>query len=201
MGCVGQWRPPISRPHRPLLSYTPSTLNRLIEDNLRSIFIIENTCLDQPHQKRIYRLAYKYMANHEDAEDIVQEVLFRLWNHSSHIASEAMEVWISQTTRNACLDALRRRKSYCSVVSTQDCELALQNTPAIEVNLLQYIGMREALNRLEPPHRTLILLRYFKGLPCEAISQELGMPLSTVKVYLHRGRRHLRALLDSTTAD
>lgn len=157
---------------------------------------MENTCLDQPHQKCIYILAYKYMGNHEDAEDIVQEVLLRLWNHSSRIASEAMEVWISQVTRNACLDALRRRKSYCSVVSTQDCELALHKTPAIEVNLLQYIGIRKALNRLEPPYQTLILLRYFKGLSCKTISQELGMSLSTVKVYLHRGRRQLRALLE-----
>ena len=168
----------------------------LIKDNLQGILIMENTCLDPIHQKRIYGLAYKYMVNREDAEDVVQEVLLRLWNHSSHIASEALEAWIRQVTRNACLDALRQRKSYCSAVSTRNCKLAMQNTPAVEVNLLQHIGIEEALNRLKNPYRTLILLRYFKGLSCETISQELGMPLSTVKVYLHRGRRDLRVLLE-----
>ena len=157
---------------------------------------MENACLDQPHQKRIYGLAYQYMANREDAEDVAQEVLLRLWNHSSHIASEALETWISQATRNACLDALRRRKSYRSVVSTRDCELAVRNTPATEVNLLQHLGIEEALNRLADPYRTLILRRYFKGQSCKAISQELGMPFSTVKVYLCRGRRRLLVLLE-----
>ena len=157
---------------------------------------MENTYLDPIHQKRIYRLAYKYMANREDAEDVVQEVLLRLWNHNFHIAHQDLEAWISQVTRNACLDALRRRRSYRSVVSTWDCESAMRNTLATEVNLLQSIGIKEGLNRLENPYRTLILLRYFKELSCKTISQELGMPLSTVKVYLHRGRRYLRALLE-----
>ena len=157
---------------------------------------MENTCLDPIHQKRIYGLAYKYMANREDAEDIVQEVLLRLWEHKPRNTGENEEAWISKVTCHACLDALRRRKSYRSVVSTRDCELAMQNTPATEVNLLQSIGIREGLNRLENPYRTLVLLRYFKGLSCETISQELGMPLSTVKVYLRRGRRQLRVLLE-----
>jgi len=96
---------------------------------------MKNTLLDQTYQKRIYTLAYRYMANHEDAEDIVQEVLLCLWSHSSHIDRECRGAWISRVTRNACLDALRRRKSYRSVVSAQDCEPALRNTPTTEAAL------------------------------------------------------------------
>ena len=157
---------------------------------------MENTYLDQAHQKRIYAFACNYVANREDAEDVVQEVLLRLWKHSSHIDSKCTEAWIRRVTRNACLDALRRQKSYRSLVSTQDCELALQNTPAIGVDLPQHISTEEALNRLENPYRTIILLRYFEGLSCKAISRELGIPLNRVKVYLHRARRDLRALLE-----
>ena len=157
---------------------------------------MENTCLDQPHQKRIYGLAYQYMGNREDAEDVAQEVLLRLWNHSSHIASEALETWISQATRNACLDALRRRKSYRSAVGTRAGEPAVPVPAATEGTLLQHLGIEEALSRLAEPYRTVIRLRYFKGLSHKAIGRQLGMPPSTVRVYLSRGQRRLLVLLE-----
>lgn len=153
---------------------------------------METTALDSIHQKRIYGLAYQYMANREDAEDVVQEVMLRLWNHNSGLAGEAQEAWIGRVTRNACLDALRRRNSYRSAVETRAGELAVQNAP----DLLQHLGIEEALSRLAEPYLTVIRLRYFKGLSCKAIGRELGMPLSTVKVYLCRGRRRLRVLLE-----
>ena len=153
---------------------------------------METTALDSIHQKRIYGLAYQYMANREDAEDVVQEVMLRLWNHRSCLTSEGQEAWIGRVTRNACLDALRRRNSYRSAVDSRTGELAVQNAP----DLLQHLGIEEALSRLAEPYLTVIRLRYFKGLSCKAIGRELGMPLSTVKVYLCRGRRRLRVLLE-----
>ena len=153
---------------------------------------METTALDSIHQKRIYGLAYQYMANREDAEDVVQEVMLRLWNHSSGLTGAEQEAWIGRVTRNVCLDALRRRKSYRSAVGTRAGELAVQNAP----DLLQHLGIEEALNRLAEPYRTVIRLRYFKGLSCKAIGRELGMLPSTVRVYLSRGQKRMRVLLE-----
>lgn len=156
---------------------------------------MEITALDSIHQKRIYGLAYQYMANREDAEDVVQEVMLRLWNHRSCLTSEGQEAWIGRVTRNACLDALRRN-SYRSAVETRAGESAVQNASATEGNLLRHLGIEEALSRLAEPYRTVIRLRYFKGLSCKAIGRQLEMPPSTVRVYLSRGRRRLRVLLE-----
>ena len=153
---------------------------------------METTALDSIHQKRIYGLAYQYMANREDAEDVVQEVMLRLWNHSSGLTGEEQEAWIGRVTRNVCLDALRRRKSYRSAVGTRAGDLAVQNAP----DLLQHLGIEEALSRLAEPYRTVIRLRYFKGLSCKAIGRELGMLPSTVRVYLSRGQKRMRVLLE-----
>ena len=157
---------------------------------------MEVTALDSIHQKRIYGLAYQYMANREDAEDVVQEVMLRLWNHNSGLTSEGQEAWIGRVTRNACLDALRRRNSYRSAVETRAGESAMQNASAVEGNLLQHLGIEEALSRLAEPYLTVIRLRYFKGLSCKAIGRELEMPPSTVRVYLCRGQKRLRVLLE-----
>ena len=128
----------------------------------------------QMDQNWLYILAYKYMANHEDTEDIVQEVLIRLWEHGPLNDIRDVRAWTSQVTRNACLDALRRRKSYRLVVSTQDCETAVQNAPAIEVNLPQYL--RSALNQLENPYRILVILRDVERLSYKIICKHLKMP-------------------------
>ena len=157
---------------------------------------MENTCLDQPHQKRIYGLAYQYMGNREDAEDVAQEVLLRLWNHSSGLTSEGQAAWLGRVTRNACLDALRRRNSYRSAVGTRAGEPAVPVPAATEGTLLQHLGIEEALSRLAEPYRTVIRLRYFKGLSHKAIGRQLGMPPSTVRVYLSRGQRRLLVLLE-----
>ncbi len=155
---------------------------------------MENTHLGPIDQRSLYTLAYEYMANREDTEDVVQDVLVRLWKYSSPIVLKDVEAWIRQVTRNACLDALRRRKSYRLVVSVQDSERIRQNAQAIETDLPQYL--KAALNRLEDPYRTLVLLRDVGGLSYKDICRELMMPLNTVKVYLHRGRRQLRIFLE-----
>ena len=157
---------------------------------------MENANRYSIHEKRIYGLAYQYMSNREDAEDVTQEVLLRLWNRGSGLISEKQAAWLGRVTRNACLDALRRRNSYRSAVGTRAGELAVPVPAATEGTLLRHLGIEEALSRLAEPYRTVILLRHFEGLSCKAIGRQLGMPPSTVKVYLCRGRQRLQVLLE-----
>ena len=154
---------------------------------------MENTDLYRIYQNHIYILAHKYMANREDAEDIVQEVLLRLWSHRHRIDKEKVGAWIHRVTCNVCLDTLRQRKS-SPVVTTQDYEITVQNALAIRTNLPQHL--RSALNQLEEPYRTLVLLRDVERMSYKDLCRELNMPLNTVKVYLYRGRRRLRTFLE-----
>ncbi|MDE2812683.1 MAG: sigma-70 family RNA polymerase sigma factor, partial [Gemmatimonadota bacterium] len=88
------------------------------------------------------------------------------------------------------------RHRYRSVVSTQDPEPVLQCTPAGEAGDVDLRRQLEAaLTRLENPLREIVIMREIQDLSYREISQSLELPLNTVKVYLHRGRRRLRALL------
>ncbi|NKB67176.1 MAG: sigma-70 family RNA polymerase sigma factor [Candidatus Latescibacteria bacterium] len=151
--------------------------------------------LCREHRDRIYTFACYYMGNREDAEDITQEVLLRLWRHRAPSDAEGAAAWLTRVARNACLDALRRRHSYRAVVSGQDPEPVLQNTRAGDEKIELRLRLEAALTRLDSPYREIIILREIQGLPYSDISRSLELPLNTVKVYLHRGRRRLRALL------
>ena len=110
--------------------------------------------LCQEHRDRIYTFAFYYMGNREDAEDITQEVLFRLWHHGLRMDDEGVAAWLTRVARNACLDALRQRSRYRSVVSTQDPEPVLQRTPAVAADDVDLRRQLEAaLTRLENPLR------------------------------------------------
>ena len=149
------------------------------------------------HLDRIYTFACYFLGNREDAEDVTQEVLIRLWERGREIEEADLPAWITRVTRNACIDALRRRPR---AGSTGDDAFEHIASPApgpdAEVEAAEFQQRLErALLRLPESHRAIVVLREIQGLKYEEIGEALRLPLNTVKVYLHRGRRELRELL------
>ena len=154
------------------------------------------------HRDRISTFACYYLGNREDAEDVTQEVLLRLWDHWRSIKPEGLPAWITRVTRNACLDALRRRHSYRTVVSAYPDEQILATAadtapdPADQLEASDFQRqLEDALQHLPEAHRAVVVLREIQGMKYEEIGDSLDLPLNTVKVYLHRGRQQLRQQL------
>jgi RNA polymerase sigma factor (sigma-70 family) len=157
------------------------------------------TQLVDQHRDRIYTFAYYHLGNREEAEDVSQEVLIRLWKHWQNIKAQGISAWITRVTRNACIDAIRKRKRYDAMVKVEeDCESRLSSAPTGggQQSILDKIEFRDrlekALAELDEPYRTIVILREIQEMTYEEISHVVEMPLNTVKVYLHRGRKALR---------
>ncbi len=150
------------------------------------------------HRDRIFTFACYYLGNREDAEDVTQEVLLRLWENWRSIEQEGLPAWITRVARNACLDSLRRRHSYRNVVSADPDEQVLATAadtasdPAGQLEASDFQRqLEDALQHLPEAHRAVVVLREIQGMKYEQISNSLNLPLNTVKVYLHRGRQQL----------
>ena len=164
--------------------------------------------LCEEHRDRIFTFARYYLGNREDAEDATQEVLLRLWDNWREVEAGRLPGWITRVTRNACLDALRRRKSYRSVVSGEDGTEVVERTsggdpgPEVAVEAKEFRERLErALETLPEAYRSVVVLREIQGMKYDEIGAALGLPLNTVKVYLHRGRRALREELRHNADD
>ena len=164
--------------------------------------------LCEKHRDRVYTFAWYFLGNREDAEDVVQEVLIRLWNHWQEVDPVRLPAWITRVARNACLDALRKRKSYRSVVSGESGEKALARAasggpdPEKLAEALEFQReLERALQTLPEAHRSVVVLREIQRLKYDEIAEALDLPLNTVKVYLHRGRRELREQLRKSMDD
>lgn len=139
------------------------------------------------------------LARREDAQDVTQDVLIRLWRRGDEVDAERMLPWLMRVTRNACIDRLRHRKMVHQVVAADAEPDDVADDDASPIDRLELEDDRDvleaALERISEPYRSIVILREIQEMKYEEISGAMDMPLNTVKVYLHRGRKMLRKQL------
>jgi RNA polymerase sigma-70 factor (ECF subfamily) len=148
------------------------------------------------HGRKVHTLAVYLLANREEAEDVTQEVLVRLWRRGQEVMPEKIGPWLVRVTRNACIDTVRRRKGGTQVAIDDNAGIELHE-PAPGPERLAHASqlggkILSALDTLSEPGRSVVVLREIQGLSYREIGEALEIPLSSVRVILHRGRRRLR---------
>jgi RNA polymerase sigma-70 factor (ECF subfamily) len=162
------------------------------------------------YERPVFSLVYRMVRDRELAEDLAQETFVKALNAIESYRPEfKFSSWIFKIANNAAIDQLRRRE--LDTLSLDGSPHA-ETPEAIEATALQ-IGDRQetaleevearelggeieaAIARLRPEYRSCILLRHVEGRPYEEIADILGLPLGTVKTYIHRARNELRLTL------
>lgn len=161
--------------------------------------------LVRQHQDRIFGFACFYLSDRDAAADVTQEVLIRFWRHRKKVDDDRALGWLLRVTRNACIDALRSQRRHFTLMDV-DTDLLDDHegdfaAPDQTVEAADFRDMlRAALDRLAEPYRSIVILRELQDLKYEEICGALDLPLTTVKVYLHRGRKMLRDQMRPTLA-
>jgi RNA polymerase sigma-70 factor (ECF subfamily) len=155
-------------------------------------------------QNTVYSFSMKVCGHPEDAEDTMQEVLFRSLKHLSKIQDpQALSVWLYTVTRNRCWRMRRKPKGSERSVSLDelmpdDAELAmlLEDTAASPetsaVQTEQQDLLQRAVLRLPAQLRLALVLHDMEELTTEEVGQVLGVQPGTVRVRLHRARLAVR---------
>jgi RNA polymerase sigma-70 factor (family 1) len=150
-------------------------------------------------QRKVYSFAHYYLGSPEEAEDVTQEVFLKLWRHWQKIELSSVRPWLLRVTRNACFDRLRQRRSMSRVIQPNVEPEIVESSPTQESDPETQTQraafrrhVRQALEALSEPYRSVLILREIQGLRYREISDALEMPLNTVRVNIHRGRRLLR---------
>lgn len=155
------------------------------------------------YKKYIYTIAYHYTGNKEDALDLTQEVFLSIFRSLDRFDdSFSMLPWIKRITVNKCLNYLRDKKDTLSLnqsnESGQEIQELLPSSNQTEETTL-YLDTKETLTKaihaLPAEERMALILRHMKGMKYGEIAKIMGVPLGTVKTYLHRGRKNLKTSL------
>jgi RNA polymerase sigma-70 factor, ECF subfamily len=142
------------------------------------------------HQSRVYSLAARMLASHEDAQELTQDVFLSLHRSLASIVSSAhLRHWLHRTVCHRAIDRLRRRPSMQLLpLEAADAieDSAKPQDPSTERLL------RRLIEQLAPMPRAVMLLRYQEDLDPSEIAQVLGMPLNTIKSHLRRSLGWMR---------
>ncbi|TYC22116.1 sigma-70 family RNA polymerase sigma factor [Micromonospora sp. MP36] len=130
------------------------------------------------------------------AEDLVQETLLRAWRHPESLdpARGSVRAWLFTTARNLAIDAWRRRSSRVGEIYTDDLPEPSETVDETE-RAVEAWTVAEALNRLSPTHREVLVECFYQGRSVAEAAARLGVPPGTVKSRTHYALRSLRLVL------
>lgn len=140
----------------------------------------------------LYGFALSRLGDTQLAEEVVQDVFTSVWRRARDYDAErgTLRTWIYGITRNAIVDAERRRARRPRTPAEDPGETAAADDP-IELALLRW-QMQSAFARLTPDHREVIRLTHVEGLKLREVAERLGLPLGTVKSRVHYAMQALR---------
>ena len=135
----------------------------------------------------LYRLAYTYLKNPDDAMDVVQDSAYKAMVQADQVRDPArISGWLCRIVVNTALDLLRSRKN---TVFLEDLPDPGQEDRYEDPDLLS------ALDSLEARERTVVVLRFFRDMKLQDIARVLGLKENTVKSILYRSLKKLRVPL------
>lgn len=145
------------------------------------------------HKDQMYRLALRILKDDEDAKDIVQDSLLKLWNRRKVLENISSIKSFSLTiVRNACIDFIRKKKPETHK-EQQILEKSDHLNPEKQLEVSDQLKrVKQIINQLSDPQRELIQLRDIEGLEYEEINEITGLTVNNIRVIISRARKEIR---------
>lgn len=149
------------------------------------------------YRKKVFGIAYKFTGRFEEAEDLTQEVFFKVYKAlQSYKKEQDFSWWLVSISRNACIDYYRSVKRERKILSGDVNDLRnfkFQGlTPQGNMEAAERSrSVRQGLGELPEDLRHVLILRDLQGLSYKEIADQLNLAEGTVKSRIHRGRAEL----------
>ncbi len=162
--------------------------------------------LTERYLPAVYAFAFRLVGGKEAAEDVAQETFVKAWKNLKRFKKGAkMKTWLFSIARNTAIDDLRKKrpKLFGELGGNDDRSEFEQrlpdDAPDAEIRFDESIAteaLEEALAKLAPMYREIILLHYHESLTLQEVAETLGIPVNTVKSRDRRALAALRKLLE-----
>jgi RNA polymerase sigma-70 factor (ECF subfamily) len=161
----------------------------LAERNEKAISLLYDNYSDT-----LFGVAYKVVKDEDVAQDVLQESFVKIWKKAdSYDASKAkLFTWLFRITRNTAIDKLR------SISTKSDKEIQIDVSDVYNLGVRgiipELMDVQENLDKIEPKYKEVLEALFFEGMTQQEASDELDIPLGTIKSRLKIGLRELRKI-------
>src|SRR5262245_24227425 len=180
----------------------PETIDALVERCLEGDQAAWDAIVRQ-HWRKVFNIAYKFVGKHDEAEDLAQEIFFRIFRSLHTFDRRAnFQTWLFSISRNLCIDHYRSvRKERQMINRDVDAgELTPESSMMSPHALLEQRDrvelLRAALDRLPPALKAAVMMRDVQEMSYRDIAIGLNVPEGTVKSRINRGRTELARQID-----
>jgi RNA polymerase sigma-70 factor (ECF subfamily) len=155
-------------------------------ENFKRVFL--------PYHRKLYGIAYKFLGNQTDAEDIVQETYIKLWHRRGELESLVNpESYAVTLLKNSCLDFIRKVKPELSGIFEIDMPSADSLIAQIE-NRDQLACIRDIMEQLPERQKQILQLKVWNNLSNEEIGKMTGLTQGNIKMIISRARKTIKEL-------
>jgi RNA polymerase sigma-70 factor, ECF subfamily len=161
-------------------------------------------------QDRLYNTVYRLLGNAEDSQDAVQEAFLNAYQSLGSFKGDSLFfTWLYRIAINTAISLKRKQRVAISINTGPDQPGVAEPLDTSEVSRPGYAleqqeqerRIQQALNRLSPEHRTVLVMKDIEGQKYEAMAEVLEVPIGTIRSRLHRARLELRELLSKDEQD
>ena len=143
------------------------------------------------HQEYLYKLAYMYTKNEQDALDAVQECAMRAMISMDKLREpQYFKTWITRILINSIYKTQKKSRNNSPF---EDYNEAAPEQP---LSIEEKTDLYDAIDLLPPTYKTVVILQYFQGMKIKSIAEVMGIPAGSVKAYLYRAREALKRQLE-----
>lgn len=150
------------------------------------------------HMRRVYDLAFDFVNDHDDAEDIAQEVFVKVYHSIRNFRQESgFGTWLYRIAANTSLDRVKQRKrSVARFVPMEESHVSVGASSQAADHGEERVLIERALHELPTLQRAVVMLRHLDGFSTKQVSDMLKCSEGTVKTHLHRGLKKMRKKLE-----
>ncbi|MGM0879175.1 MAG: sigma-70 family RNA polymerase sigma factor [Bacillota bacterium] len=142
----------------------------------------------QQYEEDIYRMAYVYVNNKDDALDVVQEVAYQSFKKIDSLKKpEYFKTWLMKITINCATNLVKKNKKVVQLKPEYEEFIGTDNE-----DIPLSISLQELIDVLEEDEKSIVLLRFYHNHTFKEISELLNIPLGTAKSVLYRSLDKLR---------
>ncbi len=183
-------------------------LGKLSDNEIVKFVVAKNQRAYQELMKRYQPKLFSYLCrlirNKEESEDLLQGVFMKVYrNIKSFDTRRKFSSWIYRITHNEAVNFLKKRskKHFISIEDIQSTKDKLEITDTRKNPIDSWISkelkeeMREALEKLPPKYKEVLMLRYYYDKSYEEMSEALGKPVNTVGTLLNRAKKKLMVIM------
>ena len=149
-----------------------------------------------PHSRRMFAVAFRFLQRPEEAEDLLQDVMMKLWQiRDSLPPDKELLPFLLTVVRNLCLDRLRSRQIKDDTIEDVDISLDYIQPLDIDDKVEEKDRLRHLLgliNQLPPDQQKVLRLRAIDDLSTDEIAKQLNITPENVRQLLSRARKRLR---------